>query len=144
MPSVYMRAEDGASLTVHIWASLPLWFQPHSAGLIGCLALTAPCGWRMGVSSWLSLDLILSFIFTVDFAASCFLQTRTRIVPVNICINRTAGTDIFHSLIAYFLFGSRTSFIRKVLRLKLDLHGHDCERFTLTYSHMRAENDLAF
>lgn len=53
MSSVYMWVEDGATLTVHIWASLlkcldsevlPLWFQLHSAGVISCLALTALCG----------------------------------------------------------------------------------------------------
>lgn len=53
MPSVYMWVEDGAPLTVHIWASLlkcldgealPLWFQPPSAGVISCLALAALSG----------------------------------------------------------------------------------------------------
>lgn len=41
----------------NVWTkeALPLWFQPHSAGVISCLALTALCGWRVGVSSRLSL-----------------------------------------------------------------------------------------
>lgn len=160
MPGVYMWVEDGAAPTVHIWASLlkcldgealPLWFEPHWACRC-CRLFGFNCSLQLTCGSFFPS----SFIITVDFAASCFFantdwivylfgkQHLNRSASKYFFINRTAGTDIFHSLITYFLCGTGTSFIRKVLRLKLDLHGHDCERLTLTYSHKRAENNLAF
>lgn len=86
MPSVYTWAEDGATLTVHIWAGLLECLDKGGAAALVSAALSR-CYQLFGFNCSLRLTCgsffpafphfqFLSFILTVDFAASSFLQAR--------------------------------------------------------------------